>query len=165
MTETKRKMAIKIKMKSMRVNRNSVRLLHSALTHFIGKPILETQDCDDMIYFEAAGGSKGYIEKNFNGSWSIWEGDDLIYDIEPELFDLINLYNDESTVIDLYNDLLRNIVPSDLKKKSRVFFNTMKDSLEKILLFTEDSELEGETMVGVEKIIYHNGFKIKINQN
>ena len=148
----------------MKVDHKNLALIHSALTHFLGEPILDVSRFNDSIVFQTALGTTGFMESNFIGNWDIWIGEEVVYEIEKELFDLIEYdRNPDGGLIELYN-IMKEIDPAGMKFKSRSFFDIIKSSIENIIL-NHNLPLTGDTKIGTTEIHYKDNQKIKISLN
>ncbi len=144
--------------------KNELQLIHSAITHFIGVPIDEVNRIkDDSIMFKTHSGEIGFIEQNFVGNMDVWMGETVVYEIEKELFDVIEADKQDIGFIDFYN-IVKEIDSSYFKKKSGVFIEYIKSSLENIIL-NYSLPMEGDTKIGPFEIHGISDMKIKINLN
>ena len=139
-------------------------LINSAITHFIGEPIADLSRFDKSIVFQTAKGNTGFMEPNFSGNWDIWIGEEIVYEIENELFEVIEFdRNSSGGLIEFYN-YLKNVNHDGLKFKSKAFFDIIKNSVENIIL-NHSLPIEGDTKIGIFEIHYKKNNKIKISLN
>lgn len=147
-----------------RVNESNLYLIHSALTHFIGEPITHMQRFEDSYVFNTARGLVGTVVSNYLGNMDIWIGDDVVYEIEKELYDLLEYESREYGLIEFYNELKR-VDHRYMQAKSQDFFNIMKTSTENIILNYNNLELVGDAVINQMQIHYTKNSRIKINLN
>jgi len=143
-----------------RVNKEDLRLIHSALTHFVGGMISAV---DDNLGFETADGGVGFIEKRSDGTYEIFVNDESVYVVEGEFFDIINYDHTKDHLIDLY-ERLTTIDPDRLKYRSRSFYWSVKTSMESIIL-NMNLPLEGNVRIGNYQMFYTPEHKFKVNLN
>ena len=145
-----------------RVNKEDLRVVHSALTHFVGSMI---RSLNDDLSFETCYGEQGYVQKKMtNDSYDIFVEDELVYNVEGEFFDICN-YDQETDcdLIMLYNKMLE-IDPYDLKYRTRTFYYSVRRSMENIIL-NMNLPLNGETKIDNYQLFYTPEHKFKINLN
>ena len=146
------------------VNPSNLQLIHSAITHFIGEPIAEMNKYDDMLMFQTASGTTGLIESNYLGNMDIWIGETVVYEIERELFELLEYDRREIGLIEFYN-FLKNVETDYFKEESKQFFDIVKTSTENIIL-NFDLPIFGDTTINNTQVHYTHVYgKIKINLN
>lgn len=147
-----------------KVNESNLQLLHSALTHFVGEPIAEMSKFEnDILLFQTHSGTTGLVEPNYLGNMDIWIGEDVVYEIEKDLFDLLEYDKKEIGLIEFYNHL-KTVDPGEFKNRSKDFFQIVKTSTENIIL-NYNLPLVGETRIETTQIHYTTDQKIKINLN
>ena len=148
----------------MKIGQDDLRLIHSAITHFIGEAVVDVNVVKDSYVFTTHFGRMGMIEPNYLDNYDIWMGDEIIYVIEKDLFDII-MYERNFTggLIEFY-DKLKKVDNHSFQEKSKVFFDIMKTSIENIIL-NFDLPLTGRTMVGTVQVHYTPNNKIRINLN
>ncbi len=147
----------------MKINKENLKLIHSALTMFIGEPIDEIDRFDDLWLFKTINGKNGMLEQNFVGNMDIWIGEEFIYEIEKKLFDIIEADKGEDSLIDLYK-YMKTFNLENLQNKSKNFFEIMLDSLENIILNYE-IPLIGHIKIKHTELHYNEYHKIKIILN
>ena len=147
-----------------KVNSGNLQLLHSALTHFVGEPIMQMGKLEDAsLMFQTATGVTGLVEPNYVGNMDIWIGEDVVYEIEKELYDLLEYDKKEIGLIEFYN-YLKLVDKSEFKIRSKTFFEIVKTSTENIIL-NYNLPLIGDTTIGETQIHYTDQQKMKINLN
>lgn len=147
-----------------KVNDGNLELLHSALTHFVGEPIAQmSKFADDSLLFQTHSGITGFVEPNNSGNMEISIGEDIVYEIEKNLYDLLELDKKEIGLIDFYN-YLKLVDLTELKTKSKDFFDIVKISTENIIL-NYNLPLVGDTTINSTQVHYTDDQKIKINLN
>lgn len=142
-------------------------LLNSALTHFLGEHISQIDKFEsDYIMFQTLKGITGFIEPNFMGNMDIWIGDIVVYEIEKNLFDLLEYDKKTLGLIEFYN-ILKTTDISELSNKSYDFYIILKTSTEKIIINNNNSNIPliGDTLIESIQIHYTEQQKIKINLN
>lgn len=148
-----------------KVNDGNLQLLHSALTHFVGEPISQlSKFTDETLLFQTDSGITGMVEPNYVGNMDIWIGENVVYEIEKELFDLLELDKKEIGLIDFYN-YVKLVDFSEFKSKSKQFFDIVKTSTENIILNYDLLHLVGDTTIKHTQLHYTKEQKIKINLN
>ena len=150
----------------MKVTLENLQLLHSALTHFVSEPVADVSRFEKSILFKTDSGRIGLVERNFFGNYNIMIGEDIVYEIERELYDIIEADRNERTsenFIDFY-EMLKKEDTSFFQPQSIKFFDILKNSVENIIL-NYNLPLEGEAIIGTYQIHYTNQSKIKINLN
>jgi hypothetical protein len=145
------------------VNPSNLELIHSCLTHFVKEPIININRFDDILMFQTASGTVGLVESNYIGNMNIWIGENVVYEIERELFDLVEYDRSEMGIIEFYN-FLKKLNQFELKTQSLQFFNIVKSSTENIIL-NYDLPIVGDTMIEHTQIHYTSNSKLKINLN
>jgi hypothetical protein len=146
-----------------KVNETNLQLLHSALTHFVGEPIIQMSRFDDTLLFQTNSGSTGLVEPNYLGNMDIWIGETVVYEIEKDLFDLLEYDKKEIGLIEFYNHL-KTVDSYEFKNESKDFFEIVKTSTENIIL-NYNLPLVGDTTIAATQVHYTNDQKIKINLN
>lgn len=151
-------------MKAMNVDKNNLMLINSAIAHFVGEPVSDISRFDDSVVFQTLNGSMGFIEPNFVGNWDIWIGEEIVYEIEKELFELIEYDRSDSSGLIKFYDQLKEVDTSVMKYKSRTFFDIIKSSVENLLL-NHNLPINGGAKIGTFEVCYTNNKKFKINLN
>ena len=147
----------------MRVNHSNLQLMHSCLTHFIGEPVKSMdRGADDMIIFETEIGNKGFVEQNWRGSWDIWIGDNVVYEIENSLYEIVAVEKNAS-LIELYK-IVRDMDTLDFQIKSKSFQAIMRASMENVIL-NMNLPLEGDIRIGNQQVWYRKGRKVAVHLN
>jgi hypothetical protein len=146
-----------------KVNAANLQLMHSAMTHFVGEPIAKMDRFDDTIMFQTSEGVTGIVEPNYVGNMDIWIGEEVVYEIEKDLFDLLESDKRGIGLIEFYNNL-KEVDEDMFKEESRLFFYMVKTSTENIIL-NYDLPLVGDTRIGETQIHYTEDQKMKINLN
>lgn len=147
-----------------KVNGGNLQLLHSALSHFVGEPISQMSKFNNAsLMFQTDSGTTGLVEANSTGNMDIWIGENVIYEIEKDLFDLLEYDKKEIGLIEFYN-YLKLVDGSEFKNRSKQFFNIVKTSTENIIL-NYDLPLIGDTTIGETQVHYTQQQKMKINLN
>lgn len=149
----------------MNVKKNNLELIHSAVTHFLGEPVIDLSRFEDTIVFQTGRGTTGVVESNFVGNYDIWIGEEVVYEIEKELFDVIEQDKAESqtSLIEFYNSL-KTVNEEHFKYKSKTFFNIVKSSIENIIL-NHNLPMVGDATIGSWLIHYTKNNRIKVNLN
>ncbi len=147
-----------------KVNDSNLQLLHSALTHFVGEPIIQMNKFnDDTLLFQTDSGVTGLVEPNFVGNMDIWIGENVVYEIEKSLYDLLEYDKNEIGLIEFYN-YLKMVDPQEFKTESKNFYDIVKTSTENIIL-NYNLPLVGDTTIQQTQVHYTEQQKIKINLN
>jgi hypothetical protein len=147
-----------------KVNESNLQLLHSALTHFVGEPIAQMSKFEnDILLFQTSSGTTGLVEPNQVGNLDILIGENVIYEIEKDLFDLLEYDKKEIGLITFYN-YLKTVDTKGFKNRSKDFFKIVKTSTENIIL-NYNLPIVGETQIETTQIHYTEDQKIKINLN
>ena len=147
-----------------KVNESNLQLLHSALTHFVGEPIAQMSKFgDNTLMFQTSTGITGLVEPNYLGNMDIWIGENVIYEIEKELYDLLEYDKNEIGLIEFYNHL-KTVDLSEFKNKSKRFLDIVRTSTENIIL-NFNLPLVGDTTIASTQVHYTQDKKIKINLN
>ena len=148
-----------------KVNKDNLQLLHSALTHFVGEPINQMSHfTDDSVLFQTGSGVTGFVEPNYVGNMDIWIGENVVYEIEKDLYDLLEFDRKEIGIIDFYNHM-KEVDPTEFKTMSREFFDIVRRTTENIILNFDHLPLVGDTVIADTQIHYTKETKIKINLN
>ena len=138
-------------------------MFKTAIELFLGEPLIEMVRDEDAIGFMTITGNTGSMEINdYSGYWDIWIGDEVVYEVEPELTPLMDHTND-TQLFDLY-EYAKEIDSHDLKYKSRRFLGIVQGSIEKLLL-NGNLPLTGSTVIGNFEVIYTNSRKFLISLN
>lgn len=150
----------------MKVTLENLQLLHSALTHFVSEAVADVSRFENSILFKTDSGRIGLVERNFFGNYNIIIGEDVVYEIEKELYEIIEADRNERTAKNFleFYDMLKKENTSFYQPQSIKFFEILKNSVENIIL-NYNLPLEGEAIVGSYQIHYTNQSKIKINLN
>lgn len=134
-----------------------------ALQLFLGETIVDTaKHEDDSVFFVTYSGDSGVMIPNHQGNLDIWIGEEVVYEIESDLYEVIHHKKDEN-LIELY-DYIRTINSDQLKYKSRKFLKVVQLATENVLL-NHTLPLTGQVMINTQEVIYKNNKKIKINLN
>lgn len=150
-------------MKDMRMIQNDKpNLMRTAIELFLGEHIDDITVAEESVVFTTMTGATGIMEPNFLGNFDIWIGEEVIYEIEHDLFKIM-LHKDDKDIFSLY-DYLRAINIMELKHKSKLFLYIVKTSVERLLLHNK-LDIEGRTIIGTTEVIYHNGKKLTIMLN
>jgi len=137
-------------------------MFKTAIELFLGEPLVEMVQDEDAIGFMTITGSTGSMEINtFSGNWDIWIGEEVVYEVEPELVPLMNHKNDRE-LFDLY-EYAKNL-DCDLKYKSRRFKDIVQNSIEKLLI-NGNLPLKGRSTIGTYEVIYTDTRKFLISLN
>jgi hypothetical protein len=143
-----------------KVNPGDLRLIHSALTHFVGGMI---SSIDENFRFETIDGGLGRVAANRSGDYDVYIGDELVYTIEGEFFDIINYDEKKDQLIELYERMCA-LKPETLKYMTRVFYYKVRTSMEDIIL-NMNLPLEGQAVIGNYQVFYSPDHKLKVNLN
>ena len=154
-------------MKMKKVNESNLELIHSALTQFVGEPIAQLSKFDEdhnpSVIFQTHSGLTGTVSSNYLGNMDIWIGETVVYEIEKELYDLLEYDKKKLGLIEFYNHLkLVDIV--EFKDSSKHFYDIVKTSTENIIL-NYDLPLTGDTRIKETQIHYTSQQKMKIHLN
>lgn len=147
----------------MKVTMDNLNLLHSALTFFVKEPVKEYSKFEDSIVFTTDSGKVGFVEKNFVGNLDVWIGDDVVYEIERELYELIDCDTRKDDLIGFYSELRKEQIDF-FQERSKEFFRIVKDSIENIIV-NHDLPIQGCVTIGPNQVYYSKGCKIKVNLN
>jgi hypothetical protein len=105
-------------------------LMYSALDHFLGSDSPVRIFRNEMgISFETALGNYGLVVPNQDGNWEVFLNDDMIYEIENEVYSIIT-HEGNAPSIDDYMDKLRGLSSADLKDKSKKFVEMTRSGIE-----------------------------------
>lgn len=142
---------------------NSNSFLIVALQLFLGESVIGAEKHEDeTVSFVTMRGDSGFMGPNFTGNWDIWIGDEVVYEVESDLYEIIQHQKDEN-LIELY-EYIKSIDPDGLKYKSKRFLEVVTTATENVILnFT--LPLNGQVTIGDQEVIYKNKKKIKINLN
>lgn len=134
----------------------------AAIELFLGEPLIEFTQDDEVIEFMTITGTLGTMEMNdYSGNWDIWIGDEVVYEVESELVPLMNHTNDKQ-LFDLYE--YAKSLDCDLKYKSRRFVDYVQGAIEKLLI-TGNLPLTGRSTIGNYEVIYTDTRKFLISLN
>lgn len=148
-----------------KVNDGNLQLMHSALTHFVGEPIAQmSKFTDETVLFQTDSGITGMVEPNQRGNMEIWVGENVVYEIEKELYDLLELDKKEIGLIDFYNEI-KLVDFTEFQFRSKQFFDIVKKSTENIILNYDLLTMVGDTTIAHTQLHYTKEQKIKINLN
>jgi len=135
----------------------------TAIELFLGEPLIEMYQDNDIIDFITITGNAGSMEENsFSGNWDIWIGDEVVYEVEQELVPLMDHTNDRQ-LFDLY-EYVKNISEQELKYKSRRFLTIVQGSIEKLII-NGNLPLTGSVTIGPYEVTYTNNRKFLISLN
>jgi len=135
-------------------------LTHSAITTFIGEPVVELNRFDNSIVFVTASGNTGFVEPNdFTGDWNVWVGEELVYEIEGPLFEVLEYEDKGRRLVEMYN-YMKTIDPETMKFRSKSFFEIVKSTVEKTLL-EGYVPIDGETVIGSTELHFIDPNKAK----
>lgn len=155
-------------MKMKKVNESNLELLHSALTQFVGEPIAQMSKFDASHYpsliFQTHSGLTGTVASNYIGNMDIWIGENVVYEIEKELYDLLEYDKKEVGLIEFYNHL-KTVDTNAFKSASKHFFDIVRSSTENIILNFDNVSLLGDTQIKETQIHYTENQKMKIHLN
>lgn len=151
-------------MNDMNVDKNNLMLINSAITHFVGEPVSDISRFEDSVVFQTHKGVMGFIEPNYVGNWDIWIGEEIVYEIEKELFDVIEYDRTDTGGLIKFYEELKGIDLTGMKYKSRMFFDIIKTSVENLLL-NHNLPIQGGAKIGSFEVCYTNNKKFKINLN
>lgn len=141
---------------------NNIGMYKTAIELFLGEPLVEMVQDDDAIGFMTITGNLGSMEMNeYSGNWDIWIGEEVVYEVEPELVPLMDHTND-CQLFDLYE--YTKSLDCDLKYKSRRFLTIVQNSIEKLLL-NGNLPLTGRSTIGTYEVIYTDSRKFLISLN
>jgi len=154
-------------MKMKKVNEYNLELIHSALTQFVGEPIAKLSKFDEenqpSVVFETHSGLTGTVVQNYIGNMDVWIGENVVYEIEKELYDLLEYDKKKFGLIEFYN-YLKTVDVSYFQNSSKHFFDIVKSSTENIIL-NYDLPLEGDTQIKDVQVHYTSMQKMKIHLN
>ena len=113
-------------------------LLSSALSIFVDEPVLHVEGGSGeeegeyafLTYSRTGEPKEGFIEHNFLGNYNIWLEGKLAYEVEGELFDLLN--EKRKGLISFYSKL-KKINYEKLKSKSQMFVGIVLDQAENLI--------------------------------
>lgn len=142
---------------------SNLQLMHSALTQFVGIPIASINEINDILVFETCNGLNGFVDINYSGNMDVWVGEDVIYEIESELYDLIRFDRNNVSMMEFYEHL-KMTDSAVFQTKSKQFFDIVKRSTENIII-NQEVPLIGEGIIGHVQIYYTRDKKIKIFLN
>lgn len=134
-----------------------------ALQLFLGETVIGAEKHEDeTVSFMTSRGDSGYMGPNYTGNWDIWIGDEVVYEVEGDLYEIIQHQKDEN-LIELY-EYIRGIDSAALKFKSKRFLEVVQTATENVIL-NYTLPLQGQVKIGDQEVIYKNKKKIKINLN
>jgi len=137
-------------------------MFKTAIELFLGEPLVEMVQDEEAIGFMTITGNTGSMEINdFSGNWDIWIGEEVVYEVEPELVPLMSHTNDRQ-LFDLYE--YAKSLDCDLKYKSRRFLDIVQNSIEKLLI-NGNLPLTGRSTIGTLEVIYTEQRKFLISLN
>ena len=150
----------------MKINKDNLQLIHSALTAFVGEPIIEASSGeDDVLYFVTYNGNEGRMEKNIvTGNWDIYIGDEVVYEMEDEIVHVMDQEEKGINLIKIYNYMRYDINWKNLKFKSRKFMQIVFSAIEKQIVFG-NFPLQGSIVIDENWIVYTKGMKFNIILN
>jgi hypothetical protein len=143
------------------MKREDLRLVHSALTHFVGEMVSSLNDSN--LEFETASGAHGAIEKRSDGTYEIFVGPELVYKVEGAFFDICNYDKNDIDMITLYRRL-KNIDPETLQFRSQSLYRVVQTSMENIILGME-LPICGDIRIRNYHVFYHADHRLKVNLN
>jgi hypothetical protein len=141
----------------------NLNLMHSAITYFIKEPVKELSKFKESFVFTTDSGRFGYIDKNHNGNYDVWIGDDIVYEIESDLFDMIEYEGRGTDLMGFYENMKKEDLGT-FQQKSKEFFNIVMSSVENILL-NNDLPIVGSATIGKTQLFYTKCCKITVNLN
>lgn len=147
----------------MKVTMDNLNLLHSAITYFVKEPVKDMSRFQESIVFVTHSDRYGFIEQNPMGNYDVWIGEDVIYEIEAGLFDMLDDHSKGMDLMGFYENM-RIEDTSAFQQPSLEFYHIVKGSIENILM-NKDLPLVGSARVGLEQLVYTNSGKFKINLN
>jgi hypothetical protein len=118
---------------------------------------------NDTILFQTHDGTTGMVEPNYVGNMDIWIGETVVYEIEKNLFDMLEYDRKEVGLIEFYN-FVKTVDSSEFKGPSRIYYDIVKTSTENIIL-NYNLPLVGSTTIDTTQIHYTENEKIKISLN
>jgi hypothetical protein len=104
-----------------------------ALTYFLGELVIDIiMQSDGTIIFYTVTGITGFVEYDLDGNAFIYIGEEAIYEIEHELFEIfyMDIRND---IFKLYEYIEEIRQYSNFKHKSKMFSRIVLDTLNKII--------------------------------
>jgi hypothetical protein len=107
---------------------NELKLIHSALTHFVGEMVLDVSKSDDFLLFATTTGKQGFVEPSLDG-WHVWMDDHIVYVIEFDLFEVIHAETDYRTLHEYIKTIDKNL----LSYTSKTFLELIETSLVKLM--------------------------------
>lgn len=146
-------------MKDTKGRGESFRLIHSALTHFVGDMI---GHLNENMEFETASGGQGFVVKRPDDAYDIFIGLERVYTAERDFFDLCN-YEDDNDVIAMYKKLLI-MDPEVLQFRSKTFYFKIKKSMEDLILGMTFA-MEGTVRIRNYQVFYSEDNRYKVNLN
>lgn len=123
----------------------------TALELFLGEVVTDVETDVDDIKFETYSGFSGTLCQNAVGNWDIWIGEEVIYEIESEVFLLVE-HNNDKELFELY-EYVKELDINLLKHKSKLFVNIIQKSIQKLLLSCT-LPIEGRTVIDSTEVIY-----------
>ena len=150
----------------MKINKDNLQLIHSALTAFVGEPIVEASSGeDDVLYFVTIIGNEGRMEKNIvSGNWDIYIGEEVVYEMEDEIVRVMDQEEKGINLIKIYNYMRYDINWKNLKFKSRKFLQIVFSAIEKQIVLG-NLPLNGSIVIEANWIVYTKGMKFNIILN
>ena len=133
--------------------------LYPVLQHYTGCKISSISLEGDDFIFKTLLGENGILKEDITGNWSIKIGQDLVYTIEKDIFNVLINPDKKSSLedyIDILNDLFNN---KDISYRSRLLVVNIMKFLEEYII-SSDFVPKKSLRIGPLLIINLKGRKI-----
>ena len=111
-------------------------ILVPLLEHFVGNHVFGVKMEEDSVIFKTEIGTQGLISKNTNGDWDIIIRNEVIYEVEDELFGAL-MPSKGRVQLDEYYEKLNALLTGNLKYRSKVLVIHIVKTLEYFILNTQ----------------------------
>lgn len=111
--------------------------LYPVLQHYTGCKISSISLEGDDFIFKTLLGENGILKEDITGNWSIKIGQDLVYTIEKDIFNVLINPDKKSSLedyIDILNDLFNN---KDISYRSRLLVVNIMKFLEEYIISSD----------------------------
>jgi len=108
-------------------------ILIPLLEHFVGIHVFGIKIVDNSVIFKTEVGSDGFVSRNINGDWDIIIENEVIYEVEDELIDVLIPKAGKMEIEDYY-EKLNTLLSCDLKYRSRSLVLQIVKTLEYFIL-------------------------------
>ena len=109
-------------------------ILTPVIEFFVGSDVIELERKEDHVEFITSWGYEGQLIKNVFGNWDIKIGDEVVYEIEEELYSILVPANKQRPAASYYSELKHLRESKELKHRSISLVNQIIFSLEFLIL-------------------------------